>query len=78
MTLLFLASTAPCRTADTLVAVAANFTEPAPADCRRLQGKTGHDVALSFGVTGNFYNQIMQGAPFDAFWPLMPNARNRP
>ena len=53
--------------ADTNVAVAANFTEPAKEIARLFEGKTGHKAILSFGSTGQFYTQITQAAPFQAF-----------
>jgi len=50
--------------AETTVAVAANFTEPAKEIARAFQAKTGHTAVLSFGSTGQFYTQITQDAPF--------------
>lgn len=47
------------------VAVAANFTEPAREIARAFEAETGHKLVLSFGATGQFYAQIVQGAPFD-------------
>jgi len=64
---IFFASISFCRATETLVAVAANFSEPARQIARAFKEKTGHDILLSFGATGNFYNQIVQGAPFDVF-----------
>lgn len=49
------------------VAVAANFTAAAKEIAADFKTKTGNDVELSFGSTGNLYNQIAQGAPFDVF-----------
>ncbi len=57
----------PAHAADTNVAVAANFTEPAKEIARSFQRKTGHKAILSFGATGQFYAQITQGAPFQVF-----------
>lgn len=57
----------PAQAADTNVAVAANFTEPAKEIARIFQSKTGHKAILSFGATGQFYAQIVQGAPFQVF-----------
>ena len=57
----------PTRAADTNVAVAANFTEPAKEIARLFESKTGHKAILSFGATGQFYAQITQGAPFQVF-----------
>jgi molybdate transport system substrate-binding protein len=53
--------------AETNVAVAANFTEPAKEIAQLFEGKTGHKAILSFGATGQFYTQITQVAPFQVF-----------
>jgi molybdate transport system substrate-binding protein len=53
--------------AETNVAVAANFTEPAKEIAAAFKAKTGHDAVLSFGASGQFYTQITQGAPFQVF-----------
>jgi molybdate transport system substrate-binding protein len=50
--------------AETNVAVAANFTEAAKEIAAAFKQKTGHDAVLSFGSSGQFYNQITQDAPF--------------
>ncbi|ARP86817.1 molybdate ABC transporter substrate-binding protein [Bordetella genomosp. 9] len=49
------------------VAVAANFTAPMKAIAAAFQAKTGDTVVASYGATGQFYAQIRNGAPFDAF-----------
>lgn len=46
------------------VAVAANFTEPAKEIAALFKAKTGHEVVLSFGASGQFYTQIKENAPF--------------
>ena len=51
----------------TNVAAAANFTEAAKEIATAFKAKTGHDVALSFGATGQLYTQITQSAPFEVF-----------
>lgn len=53
---------ASCR-----LAVAANFTAPAKELAALYAAKTGDTVLLSFGASGQFYAQIAQGAPYDAF-----------
>ena len=53
--------------AETQVAVAANFTEPAKAIAAAFKAATGHTAALSFGSSGQFYAQIAHGAPFEVF-----------
>ena len=50
-----------------MIAVAANFTEPAKAIAAAFKAKSGHDLTLSFGASGGFYTQIRQAAPFDVF-----------
>jgi molybdate transport system substrate-binding protein len=49
------------------VAVAANFTEAAKEIAASFAAKTGHEAALSFGSSGQFYTQITQDAPFQIF-----------
>jgi molybdate transport system substrate-binding protein len=53
--------------AETNVAVAANFTEPAKEIATAFKAKSGHVAVLSFGASGQFYTQITQGAPFQVF-----------
>ncbi|WP_313298526.1 molybdate ABC transporter substrate-binding protein [Diaphorobacter sp.] len=47
------------------VAVAANFTAPMQKLGAMFEKESGHKVVLSFGATGKFYAQIVNGAPFD-------------
>lgn len=60
-------SAAPALAADTQVAVAANFTEPAKEIAAAFHAQTGHTATLSFGASGQFYAQIAHGAPFEVF-----------
>lgn len=53
--------------AQTNVAVAANFAEAAKEIAALFNRKTGHELVLSFGTSGQFYTQITQGAPFQVF-----------
>jgi molybdate transport system substrate-binding protein len=53
--------------AETKVAVAANFTEPAKEIAARFEAATGHKAVLSFGSSGQFYTQIANGAPYEVF-----------
>ena len=62
-----LLAAAPALAADTQVAVAANFTEPAKEIAAAFTAKTGHHAILSFGSSGQFYTQVTQGAPFEVF-----------
>jgi molybdate transport system substrate-binding protein len=58
---------APVLAADTQVAVAANFTEPAKEIAAAFKAKTGHTATLSFGASGQFYTQMAHGAPYEVF-----------
>jgi molybdate transport system substrate-binding protein len=51
----------------THLAVAANFTEAAKEIVTVFKMKTGHDVVVSFGSSGQLVAQITQGAPFKIF-----------
>jgi molybdate transport system substrate-binding protein len=57
-------SCGPVLAAETRVAVAANFTEPAKQIALDFEKATGHRAVLSFGSSGQFYAQIANGAPF--------------
>jgi molybdate transport system substrate-binding protein len=65
----------PAAAAETKVAVAANFMEPAKAIAARFKARTGHGATLSFGASGQFYAQIANGAPFEV---LLSADRERP
>lgn len=58
---------APVFAAETQVAVAANFTEPAKEIAAAFERRTGHHANLAFGASGAFYTQISHGAPFELF-----------
>lgn len=49
------------------IAVAANFTDAAKEIAAAFEEETGDEAVLSFGSTGQLYNQISQGAPFEVF-----------
>ncbi len=53
--------------AETHVAVAANFTEPARDIAAAFERASGHKAVLAFGSSGAFYTQISHGAPFEVF-----------
>lgn len=57
----------PAFAAETHVAVAANFTEPAKEIAVGFEKATGHKAVLSFGSSGTIFTQITQGAPFEVF-----------
>ncbi len=50
------------------VSVASNFTEAIKSIAGRFEATTGHKVILISGSTGKQYAQIINGAPFDAFF----------
>jgi len=50
------------------IAVAANFTKTIEKLAEPFEKKTGHQLKFAFGSTGKLYAQIMNGAPFDAFF----------
>lgn len=55
------------RAAETQVAVAANFTEPAKEIAAAFRARTGNTAMLSFGSSGQFYAQMAHGAPYEVF-----------
>ena len=57
----------PALAAETQVAVAANFTEPAKEIAAAFAAATGDKAILSFGASGQFYSQIAHGAPYEVF-----------
>jgi molybdate transport system substrate-binding protein len=57
----------PAQAAQTHVAVAANFAEPAREISAMFKEKTGHEAILITGASGAFYTQITHGAPFEVF-----------
>ena len=54
--------------AEIRVAVASNFSKAMKAIAGQFETITEHQVKLSFGSTGKHYAQIINGAPFDAFF----------
>lgn len=56
------------RAEEITIAVAANFTTTARQLAAMFEQQTAHTVRLAFGATGAQYAQILQGAPFDAFF----------
>lgn len=53
------------RADEVLVAVAANFTLPMEEIISEFRKETGHKALASYGSTGKFYTQIVNGAPFE-------------
>jgi molybdate transport system substrate-binding protein len=60
-------TTLSVQSADVQVAVAANFTAPMQRIAADFEKDTGHRALVSFGATGKFYAQIINGAPFEVF-----------
>jgi molybdate transport system substrate-binding protein len=60
-------ASAPAIAAETQVAVAANFAEPAKEIAAAFTAATGHKAILSFGSSGQFYAQMAHGAPYEVF-----------
>jgi len=58
----------PVIAGEARIAVASNFTNTIEAIAKRFQKISGDQIILVFGSTGKFYAQIMNGAPFDAFF----------
>ena len=52
---------------EALVAVAADFAEPARVLAAAFSHESGQNVRVSVGSTGALYTQISHGAPFDVF-----------
>jgi molybdate transport system substrate-binding protein len=52
---------------EALVAVAANFKDVMEVLEERFEQQSGHELEISIGSTGQFYSQVVQGAPFDVF-----------
>jgi molybdate transport system substrate-binding protein len=77
LTALALVGGLPAWAADTQVAVAANFTEPAKEIAAAFAARTGDHATLSFGSSGQFYTQITQGAPFEVFLSADPDRPKR-
>jgi molybdate transport system substrate-binding protein len=57
----------PIDAAEVQVAVAANFATAMKGIARRFEEATGHTLKLTFGSSGKFFAQIMNGAPFEVF-----------
>lgn len=60
-----LAAWLPAQAAEVAVAVASNFTAPMKQIAQDFAKDTGHTAQLSFGATGKFYAQIVNGGPFE-------------
>lgn len=63
--LLLLLQIATATAGEVQVAVASNFTGPMQAIAPLFERDTGHRIVASYGSTGKFYAQIVNGAPFE-------------
>jgi molybdate transport system substrate-binding protein len=68
----FIASCGVCAAAAAVaqplrVAAASDLQVALPDLAARFEKATGHQVAVSFGSSGNFFTQLQNGAPFDVF-----------
>lgn len=61
-----LAAAVPVRSAETTIAVAANFATAATEIVNRFEADHDHQVILVIGSTGKLASQILHGAPYDA------------
>ncbi|MDP6849753.1 MAG: molybdate ABC transporter substrate-binding protein [Planctomycetota bacterium] len=68
LSLAIVLSCSPKQESQVRIAVASNFTETmaALADC--FEGHTGEKIVLVSGSSGKHFAQILNGAPFDAFF----------
>jgi molybdate transport system substrate-binding protein len=65
--LIALLSIASAHADEVKVAVASNFTGPMQVISVLFEHDTEHTASLSFGASGKFYAQIVNGAPFEVF-----------
>jgi molybdate transport system substrate-binding protein len=68
LTWLLLLPTAWTQADEIRVAVASNFRHTMDTAAARFEQQSGHRVTLIPGSTGKHYAQIVNGAPFDAFF----------
>lgn len=57
----------PAAAASTIVAAAASVQFPLQEAAATFTDKTGEELKLTFGSSGNLQRQILQGAPFELF-----------
>jgi molybdate transport system substrate-binding protein len=50
------------------IAVASNFSSTMQTLASQFEQQSGHEIDLIFGSSGKLYAQIINGAPFDAFF----------
>jgi len=64
---LWLLTVIPAHAEIVNVAAASDLNYPIKEIIQQFERETGHQVRLSLGSSGNFYAQIVNGAPFDVF-----------
>src|SRR5262249_61957111 len=57
----------PVRAEQVNVAAASDLNFAIKEIIQQFERETGHKVLLTLGSSGNFYAQILNGAPFDVF-----------
>ncbi len=62
-----LGSVGNCYARAPLIAAAADLNFALTEINTRFRAETGHEITPVFGSSGNFYRQILQGAPFQLF-----------
>lgn len=67
LVLIFLCITPRLFATDIVVAAASDLGNAAKEIVSDFEKRTGHTVKLTLGSSGNFYTQILNGAPFDVF-----------
>ncbi len=67
LSILVLAPTAASAQTEPAIAAAADLKFALEEIVLRFQTETGKQVRLTFGSSGNFYRQLLQGAPFEVF-----------
>src|SRR5262249_43102768 len=65
--LLWLLIAAPLEAQQVNVAVASDLNFAIKEIIQQFERETGHKLRLTLGSSGNFYAQIVNGAPFDVF-----------
>ena len=64
----FIVLSFPARTAEApVIAVAANMTYAMTELIEQFQAQTGGRIRVSYGSSGNFTRQLLQGAPYELF-----------
>ena len=62
-----LLTAASAQTAPPVIAAASDLKFALEEIAARFKAKTGNEVRMTFGSSGNFTSQLLQGAPFEIF-----------